>query len=197
MDIVVSNISKSFGTKPVLVDYNAVFHEHQINCLMGPSGCGKTTLLNILMGFIRPDSGTVKGVPRHKSAVFQEDRLCESFNAVSNVRLVCTRKVNNSKIISHLEHIGLKGSLAQPVSELSGGMKRRVAIVRAILAQSDILFLDEPLKGLDEDTKKDVIQYIKAQIQGRTVIMVTHSIEEVKAFGGRLITMGGKDGNGA
>jgi len=189
MDIVVSKLSKSFGTKQVLVDFNITFPELELTCLMGPSGCGKTTLLNILMGFIRPDQGSVRGVPRLKSAVFQEDRLCESFNAVSNIRLVCDRKVNTDKIISHLEKIGLKGNLDQPVSEFSGGMKRRVAIVRAILAKSDALFLDEPFKGLDVDTKKDAMQYLKENMQGKTVIMVTHSIEEVKALHGRLITM--------
>lgn len=192
MDIVVTNLSKSFGLNHVLVNFSAAFAEHQITCLMGPSGCGKTTLLNILMRFIRPDGGSVKGVPKLKSAVFQEDRLCESFNAISNVRLVCNRKVDTSNIISHLEKIGLEGSLEQPVSELSGGMKRRVAIVRAILAKSDVLFLDEPFKGLDADTKKDVIQYIKDNMQGRTVIMVTHSIDEVESLNGRLITMGAK-----
>ncbi|MDD4707021.1 MAG: ATP-binding cassette domain-containing protein, partial [Firmicutes bacterium] len=142
MDIVVSNLSKSFGTNHVLADFNAVFPEHGLTCLMGPSGCGKTTLLNILMGFICPDSGSVRGVPRLKSAVFQEDRLCENFNAVSNVKLVCDRRVDISKIVTHLENIGLKDSLDQPVSELSGGMKRRVAIVRSIFAKSDVLFLD-------------------------------------------------------
>jgi NitT/TauT family transport system ATP-binding protein len=190
MDIVVSNLSKSFGTNQVLVDLNITFPEHEITCIMGPSGCGKTTLLKILMGFIHPDKGTVRGVPKLKSAVFQEDRLCESFNAVSNIRLICDRKVDTGKIISHLEKIGLKGSLDRQVREFSGGMKRRVPIVRAILAKSDVLFLDEPFKGLDVDTKKDVMQYVKENIQGKTVIMVTHSMEEVKALHGRLITMG-------
>lgn len=193
MDIIVSNLSKSFGTNHVLVDFNAAFPEHELTCLMGPSGCGKTTLLNILMGFIRPDSGSIKGVPRLKSAVFQEDRLCEGFNAVSNVRFVCNRKADTKKIIAHLESIGLKGSLNQPVSELSGGMRRRVAIVRAILAKSDVLFFDEPFKGLDVDTKKDVMQYLKDNMKGRTVIMVTHDIDEVKALDGSLISMSGKN----
>jgi len=189
MDIVVSKLSKSFGTNQVLVDFNITFPEQELTCLMGPSGCGKTTLLNILMGFILPDEGSVRGVPKLKSAVFQEDRLCESFNAISNIRLVCDRKVNTDKIISHLKKIGLKDSLDQPVSEFSGGMKRRVAIVRSILAKSDVLFLDEPFKGLDVETKKDAMQYLRDNMQGKTVIMVTHSIEEVKALHGRLITM--------
>ena len=84
--------------------------------------------------------------------------------------------------------IGLIGSLNQPVSELSGGMERRVAIVRAVLANSDVIFLDEPFKGLDVDTK-DVMQYIKSNKQDRTVIMVTHSIDEVEFMNGNLIVM--------
>ncbi|MEG6614310.1 ATP-binding cassette domain-containing protein [Pseudoclostridium thermosuccinogenes] len=192
MDIVVSEITKRFGSNLVLDRFSATFPKSELTFLMGPSGCGKTTLLNILMGFISPDEGTISGVPELKSAVFQEDRLCESFNAVSNVRLACDRKVDKNTIISHLERIGLKGSLSKPVSELSGGMKRRVAIVRAMLAESDILFLDEPFKGLDDETKKTTIQYVKDNMGKRTVIMVTHDMDEVKALGGRLITMSGK-----
>ncbi len=195
MDIVVSDLTKSFGTNRVLDKCNATFPEHETTCLMGPSGCGKTTLLNILMGLTCPDSGTVQGVPQLKSAVFQEDRLCENFNAVANVRLVCDKSVDDSLIIKHLEDIGLKDSLRQPVSELSGGMKRRVAIVRAILAESDILFLDEPFKGLDEETKRATMQYVRDNIKGRTVILVTHNIEEARMFAAQLVTMKGKDSN--
>lgn len=193
MDMVVSDLTKSFGANRVLDKFNATFPEHKTTCIMGPSGCGKTTLLNILMGLMCPDSGTVRGVPQLKSAVFQEDRLCESFNAVANVRLVCDKNVDNSQMIKHLEGIGLKDSLKQPVSELSGGMKRRVAIVRAILAESDILFLDEPFKGLDEETKRATMQYVRDNTKGRTVILVTHNIDEARAFDAYLVTMKGKD----
>lgn len=189
MDIVVKNISKSFGENKVLDRFNAVFPEHKITSLMGSSGLGKTTLINILMGLIKQDSGEIEGVPKLKSAVFQEDRLCESFNSVSNVRLVCDNSVNNKTIISHLEDIGLKGSLNQPVSSLSGGMRRRVVIVRAILAKSDILFLDEPFKGLDYETKRDTMRYLLKNINGRTVIMITHSVDEAEALGSQIITM--------
>ncbi|MDD2497183.1 MAG: ATP-binding cassette domain-containing protein [Desulfitobacteriaceae bacterium] len=195
MDIIVSDLSKSFGANCVLDRFNAIFPEHGMTCIMGPSGCGKTTLINILMGLISPDSGTVFGVPRLKSAVFQEDRLCEGFNAVSNVQFVCDKMVNRSRNILHLENIGLKDSLNQPVRELSGGMKRRVAIVRAIIPQSDILFLDEPFKALDDETKKVTMDYVKDNTKGRTVIMVTHDINEAKAMGGQLLTMSGKNNN--
>ncbi len=76
-----------------------------------------------------------------------------------------------------------------PVSELSGGMRRRVAIVRAILIESDIVFLDEPFKGLDINTKDHVIQYVKDNIRNRTVVMVTHDIEEARALDANLISM--------
>jgi NitT/TauT family transport system ATP-binding protein len=189
MDIILSDLTKSFGENRVLDRFSATFPEHQLTCIMGASGCGKTTLLYMIMGLVQPDSGSVQGVPRSQSVVFQEDRLCENFNAVSNVRLVCPKTVAACSIIAHLESIGLKDSLAQPVSELSGGMKRRVAIVRAIMAQSDILLLDEPFKGLDDETKKTVISYIKDNMNNRTVILVTHNHDEAGAFEGQLLIM--------
>jgi NitT/TauT family transport system ATP-binding protein len=190
MNIHINNISKRFGDKIVLRNFSSIIYGHQYNFIMGPSGCGKTTLLNILMGFILPDDGTITGVPEKKSAVFQEDRLCESFSAVSNVRMVCSRNMDTQTIGKHLTRVGIKeDSIHLPVSKLSGGMRRRVAIVRAILAESEILFLDEPLKGLDSDTKQLVIQYIKANTQGKTVIMVTHDEDEVKKLNGNLICM--------
>jgi len=190
MDIYVKDLTKSFGGNLVLSRLNITLPEKERTCIMGPSGCGKTTLLNILMGLVPPDEGSVEGVPRLKSAVFQEDRLCEDFYAVLNVRLVCGKRTDNRQILSHLESIGLnlKDDMAKPVSEFSGGMKRRVAIVRAVMAHSEILFLDEPFKGLDGDTKKLTIDYVKKQTEGKTVIIVTHDTAEVEALDGNLLT---------
>ena len=188
MDIVISDLVKSFGDNLVLDRFSAEIKKGAVTCLMGPSGCGKTTLINILMGLLEADSGTVTGVPQLKSAVFQEDRLCESFNAVSNVALVCGKKADKGEIKAQLECIGID-DFVKPVGEFSGGMKRRVAVVRAIMAESDILFLDEPFKGLDEDTKRETMQYVKDNIGGRTVILVTHNIDEVEELGGTLIRM--------
>lgn len=190
MNICISNVTKCFGDKVVLKNFSAFFPEHRFNCIMGPSGCGKTTLLNILMGFLTPDSGVVSGVPELKSAVFQEDRLCEHFNAVSNIRMVCRKGLDTQIIKEHLKSIGIKeNSLNLPVSRLSGGMRRRVAIVRAMLAESEIIFLDEPFKGLDADTKQVVMQYVKENLRGRTVVMVTHDADEVTELDGNLIEM--------
>lgn len=189
MDIMVSGIRKSFGDKKVLDGFNALIKENKLTCIMGPSGCGKTTLLQILMGLEPQDQGTISGMPDKKSAVFQEDRLCESFNAVSNVRMVCGKGMKDSVIAAHLQSIGIM-DLTQPVREFSGGMKRRVAIVRAILAKSDILFLDEPFKGLDDDTKNLVMAYVSENARNRTVILVTHSLDEARALDCDMIQMG-------
>ncbi len=189
MDIILRGVSKRFGDKQVLSDLHACFQKGTITVVMGPSGCGKTTLLNLLMGLTAPDEGTVSGVPEAKSAVFQEDRLCPSFSAVSNVRLVCGKSVSDATIASHLEAVGLSGSLRGPVRDLSGGMKRRVAIVRAMLAESDVLFLDEPFRGLDDDSKEVTMKYFKEHRGDRTSIVVTHDLAEADRLGGVLLKM--------
>ncbi len=194
MDIIAEDVNKRFGDNQVLRDFSAKFPEHGITVIMGPSGCGKTTLLNLLMGLIVPDHGVIHGVPWAKSAVFQEDRLCETFSAISNVRLVCDTRTDDRVIAAHLEQVGLAGSLRQPVGDLSGGMKRRVAIVRAMLAESEVLFLDEPFRGLDDDSKEVTMQYFKDNRRGRTTIIVTHDSDEMSALGGVLITMHKRDG---
>ena len=88
-----------------------------------------------------------------------------------------------------MDEIGLGGEYSKPVREFSGGMKRRAALVRAVLADSEVLFLDEPLKGLDDQTKDSVIGYLKKHFNGRTVIMVTHDRNEAASFGARLVTL--------
>ncbi len=182
-------LCKAYGEKRVLTGFNAVFASGSVTGIVGPSGCGKTTLLSLLMGLERPDAGSVAGVPHAKSAVFQEDRLLEAFNAVANVRFVLGRRASDAEIRSHLERIGLAGSLTQPVSELSGGMRRRVALVRAMLAPSDIVFLDEAFKGLDAGTREQALAYVAECRRDRTLVMVTHSPEEAAALGGGLIRM--------
>lgn len=196
-DMIVRNLNKAFGEKQVLKDFSAVFKAGEITTVMGSSGCGKTTLLNLLMGFLSPDSGEISGVPDRKSAVFQEDRLCEAFHAVANIRMVMgepagrtDRKALQEEIEGHLRSLGIEeDSFYKPVREFSGGMKRRVAIARAVLFDGDVLFLDEPFKGLDADTKKLAISYVKEHTKGKTVVFVTHDREEAAQMGGSLIRM--------
>ena len=189
-DIVITDLYKSYGENKVLRGFKAKISLGKTTCVMGPSGYGKTTLLNILMGLEKADSGQIVGLPNSLSAVFQEDRLCEGFNARANIRFVCKKAACVEEAQTHLAAVGLTDEdIYRPVRELSGGMKRRVAIARAVLASAEVTFLDEPFKGLDEATKNLVINYLKKETAGKTVIMVTHSLEEVKAMDGILLDM--------
>ncbi|MBR6800329.1 MAG: ABC transporter ATP-binding protein [Eubacteriaceae bacterium] len=186
--MVLRNINKSFEDKQVLKDLSVEFSYGECSALMGRSGCGKSTLLNIIMGLLPKDSGEMTGVPEKISAVFQEDRLCEEFSAYTNIRLSCPDE-RKDEIIPTLQLLGLGDSIDKRVSTLSGGMKRRVAIIRAVLSDWDLLIMDEPFKGLDENTRIDVINFVREKTKGKTVIMVTHDEEDIKDIQGRKIDL--------
>ena len=182
-DIVIRGLSKAFDGKQVLRDFSAVLPAGQVTGLMAPSGAGKTTLLRILMGLETPDRGTITGLQGLRlSAVFQEDRLCENLNLESNLRLV-TPTLSRAAAEEDLTAVGLTDCLHQPTRELSGGMRRRVTILRALLAEYDLLFLDEPFKGLDRETKEVVMADTRRRCDGRTVLFVTHDPTELEAMG--------------
>ena len=189
MDLRIANLNKSFESKTVLNDINIVFSDGKRTVIMGDSGCGKTTLLRIIMGFELCDSGEVAGVPERISAVFQEDRLLEGFSAVSNVAFAADKGITGDVILKHLAEVGLRESAYQSVSEMSGGMKRRVAIVRALLAKKELLLLDEPLKGLDDQNRERAAEYIKRHSEGVTTIIVTHDADDVTLLDAVLIRM--------
>ena len=188
MSLTAENICKRFGENIVLDGFSHHFCSG-VTVIMGASGCGKSTLLSILMGILSADSGTVNGNNVKLSAVFQEDRLCENLSVISNLRLVLGKKTDRTFLMNELSAVGLGDCADKPVRELSGGMKRRTALLRALLAEYDILFLDEPFKGLDENTKREVMDYCKRSISGKTVILVTHDSEEADFFAGDIINM--------
>lgn len=183
------NICKSYGGLTVLDNFSAVIPEGEVTCLMGPSGCGKTTLLHILLGITPKDAGVLTDVPAGKAAVFQEDRLCRELSVEGNIRLVTGKAVSRSTILEHLRQLGIEEAAQMPAQELSGGMARRCAIARAVLAGAELLVLDEPFKGLDDETKQMVMDYVKRHTKKRTVLLVTHDRAEAEYFGGSLIEM--------
>lgn len=190
MDIKVVNLNKSFNGQQVLNNVSMAFKNGKITCLMGASGKGKTTLANIMMGLQKADSGHIEGLQGKKiSAVFQEDRLIEHWDAVKNIFLVCRKDFTEDYIHKNLNKIGLTDYEKKPVSSLSGGMRRRVAIVRALLAEYDVLIMDEPFKGLDFELKKQVIGYVKKMTEGKTVIIITHDKDEIEMLKADLVTM--------
>ncbi len=182
-DIVLNDICKSFGEKRVLKAVSAVFPAGKTGCISAASGIGKTTLLRLMLGLEKPDSGSISGLENAKvSVVFQEDRLCEMLTVRDNIKLV-SPQLEESEIAEAMKKVGLIGCEAQPVCELSGGMRRRAAVLRAVLYGGDVLMLDEPFKGLDDTTKQAVIAFIRAHFYGKTVILITHDENEANALG--------------
>ena len=188
MQINFKGITKIYDGKPVLdrVDLHIDTASDSRDVLLrGPSGIGKTTFLRIIAGLEKPDSGSVEismgeaahgGKGLRVGMVFQEDRLLEQLSSVDNVSLV-DPSVSRERARRALSEILEPEALEKPVRELSGGMKRRVAIVRAVLSPSDILVMDEPFTGLDPETRKRVIDYIMKNKGRRPLILASHEPE--------------------
>lgn len=164
------NVSKAYGDEVVINSMNVSYSSGETYYLNSPSGSGKTTILNLIAGLVTPDKGEIS-----KSAnigmMFQTDRLLEEFDAVTNVALV-TGDVNGAK--EALLKVLDEEDLSKKVSQLSGGMKRRVALVRAMESDSDVVLLDEPYTGMDDKLIDSVKKYILDSQNGRTLIIATH-----------------------
>ena len=181
-NIEIEKLCKSYGNNHVLNSIGFEFEAGKISCLMGESGIGKTTLLKVLMGLEKKDSGFVRGIDEDTniSAVFQEERLCDNLTSLGNILMVCDKTISKDTIKKQLSMVLPENVVLKKVSLLSGGMRQRVAIVRAMIVSSDIVLMDEPFKGLDEETKKAVIAYVKDNQRGRTVLIVTHNSDDAK-----------------
>ena len=180
----IQHLCKSFDGKMVLDHVSLTLESGGTACLMAPSGRGKTTLLRCIAGLETPDSGQITDLPERIAYVFQEDRLCDGFSAVDNIRLVTGKALGEGEIRRHLEELGLAGSLDQPVRELSGGMRRRVVISRAVCFGADLLLLDEPFKGLDDEARRQTADYILRHRGAAAILCVTHDREDAAALGG-------------
>ena len=178
-----NHITAHYGELPILENFSLELPDSGVICFFAPSGTGKTTLLNLLCGLLQPDSGSITGLEDRRFAfVFQEDRLCDNLDPSANIRLI-NPTLGRRETEDALAAVGLAGCLRQPARELSGGMRRRVAILRALLAEYDLLFLDEPFKGLDRETKETVMADTRRRCAGRTVLLVTHDVAELDAMG--------------
>ena len=185
--IAIDKLCKAFGGKTVLQDFSCELEEGRVTALMAPSGAGKTTLLRILLGLETADSGEITGLSgKRLAAVFQEDRLLDFMTPVDNIRLP-EPKLERAMILREMATMGLTGCENQPVRELSGGMRRRVAILRALLCGADVIALDEPFKGLDEATRARVIAETRRLCRGKTVLLVTHEAAEAERMGAKIV----------
>lgn len=188
--VTLEHVAKRYGEHIVFDDANASFAHGRIHAIMGASGQGKTTLLRLVAGLEQPDEGRIEGMAGlRRAAVFQEDRLCENLSVAANVRMPhpglkgAEKQAFLERCEALLAAMAIPGCLARPVHELSGGMKRRVAIARAVMAEADVLFFDEPLKGLDPAGSALVLETIGPLLDGKTVFWSTHREEELALLG--------------
>ena len=181
--LTVEHLTKQFGAKTLFCDLCLTVDSPAV--LWAPSGWGKTTLLRILMGLEAPTSGTVRGVGR-AAAVFQEDRLCPQLTAVQNVTLVLpgSEKQYKPQIEMNFQQLGMDAAaLALPAGRISGGQKRRTALLRALWAPSDTLLLDEPFTGMDPDTLAAAAALLRQRCTAKPVLLATHDREAIRLLG--------------
>lgn len=167
-----AHVSKCYQGRTVLEDVSGCFERGQTYFFRTPSGSGKTTLFRLIAGLEEPEEpACVRRLGSKITMVFQEDRLCEEYNALVNVDMVTG---NREKSREHLRLLLEEEDLGRPCRELSGGMKRRVAIARAVAAGGDVILLDEPYGGLDGESRRRVERYLHAFGACSAVLLATH-----------------------
>ena len=185
MPIAVTGLTKRFGGKVVLDRFTYAFPETGAVALMGPSGVGKTTLFRILLGLERPDSGTVSGMDgKSVSVVFHEDRLFPGLTVLQNA------EVAGSGGAKWLARLGLGEELNARPDSLSGGMRRRVALARALCRDGEIFLLDEPFQGLDPARKREVLELFRELKSRKFLLLITHDPEEAAFLADEVIQLG-------
>ena len=187
--LTIEHLTKQFGEKTLFRDLCLTVDGPAV--LWAPSGWGKTTLLRILMGLDTPTAGRVRGVGR-AAAVFQEDRLCPQLTALQNVTLVLpgSEKQYKEQIGTDFQQLGMDAAaLALPAARLSGGQKRRTALLRALWAPSDTMLLDEPFTGMDPDTLAAAAALLRTRCGTEPVLLATHDREAIRLLGWPVIEL--------
>ena len=186
----IDNVNIKFDNKIIYEKFSIDFEDNKINCIVGASGCGKTTLLNYICDYLLKNNIKV-------SYVFQEDRLIPWKSIFDNLRLVIKNKHNkediNKKIDDILSILDIKEAKFLYPDELSGGMKQKVNIARALLYDFNVLLLDEPFRSLDIKIKNSIMNLIRTISKEKeiTIILVSHNKDEVKALADNIFLLDG------
>ncbi len=182
------NVDFSYGEKNVLSDFNFEAEEKTSTAILGPSGFGKTTLMNLACGLIKPKNGIITPFAAEKpSFVFQENRLLSWYTALGNLTAV---NIEKSRAQTYLEKVGLEHEGDKFPTELSGGMQRRLSIARALAFGGDAFYFDEPLQGLDLKTSEEILDLLKTETAGKTLLLITHSPKEAFTLCDRIVLVG-------
>ncbi|MDF1495008.1 ABC transporter ATP-binding protein [Caproiciproducens sp. CPB-2] len=179
----IHNLTKNYNGKMVLDQFSLQLPSTGTVCLFGPSGCGKTTLLNCIAGLEPFDSGEIEGAGTGKiSYLFQENRLLPWISAKDNITAVLRGKArqNEEQAEKWLGLVGLEEAGNKRPAELSGGMRRRVALARALAYGGDLYLMDEPFQGLDAERRDEMIALLQKETAGTLKIIVTHDFEEAE-----------------
>jgi NitT/TauT family transport system ATP-binding protein len=192
--LTLQNVSHHYGDLSVLQNLNLTVKPGEFVVLVGPSGCGKTTLLNILSGYLKPQSGTVQrdGIVR---TVYQQDGLFPWLtvkeNIIMGLRSIKDKSWQEKELRELIELIHLQGFEDHYPHQLSGGMRQRVELARVVAGESDILLMDEPFSALDYQTRlrmrKELVFLLEKR--ARTVVFVTHDIEEAVQLANRVLVL--------
>jgi taurine transport system ATP-binding protein len=209
----IENLSMRFdlpngSSVQALQDVSLQLAEGELLSVLGPSGCGKTTLLNIVAGFLAPTDGQlvlnghrVSGPDAERGMVFQKGALFEWMSVRDNVsfgpRMAGKREAEWGEEVDHLlEIVGLQDFKEKAIYELSGGMQQRVALARCLANHPDVILMDEPLGALDALTREKMQSLVLKlwKETGKTIILITHSVEEALLLGERLLVMAPRPG---
>ncbi len=172
----IKNLNKRFENNFVIKDLNFSISKGELVSIMGPSGIGKTTFLNILLGLDKKFEGEFISNTEKVAAVFQEDRLLPWLNIYENLKLI-NPEISDRKIKEILDLMKLTDYASFPPPKLSGGMKQRVSIARALCYDADLIVMDEPLKSTDKNLSNQILQYLKTELkkENKALIMITQN----------------------
>lgn len=180
----------AYEGKLVLDRLSCTIPEGETTLLLGASGAGKTTLLRLLAGLERPQGGSIRGLPAagQVSMVFQEDRLIPQLTVEENLRLVLPT-LQPAQAGELLEQLALPGVLGQWPGQLSGGMRRRVALARGLIYPAQLYLMDEPCQGLDPGTRAQVLAIIEGRLRGKTLVMISHDPGDAAPLHAHVLSM--------